>query len=206
MVTITAKSVNELRTATGAPLMKCKTALVEAGGDFDQAGRILREKGSGGVPIPSIAGNEGYIAVYSHPGNQIVALVELACDTDFVARSDEFRTVAGKLAMQVAATAPDALSPSDLPDGVREEELAIARAQIATDPKTAQKEISVREQIAHDKANKNLSERCLLTQDSIRNPNVTVGSLLDDLRLKVREGVYIRRFARWRVGEILAER
>lgn len=206
MIEVTARLVRELRTATGAPLMKCKTALVEANGDLDQAERILRRIGNVETPTSVSVGKQGYIAVYAHSGNQIVSLVELGCETDFVARSDEFRAVASELAMQVVGTSPVALSPSDLPESVRDEELQIARVQADTDPKTAGKSADLRERIAQDKADKILSERCLLTQVSIRDQTVTVGSLLDGLRLQVREGVHVRRFARWRVGEALDEK
>jgi elongation factor Ts len=205
MIEITASLVNELRSATGAPLMKCKAALRESNGDLDQAGRLLRQKGTEGITPRASVGNQGYIAVYSHPGSQIVSLVELACDTDFVARSEAFRSIAGELAMQVVATAPVALSPSDLPETMRAEELRMAKAQTETDTRTAMKPIELREQIARSKADKVFSEKCLLTQPWVRDPKVSVGSLMEDLRLRVREGIYVRRFARWSVGETLTK-
>lgn len=198
---ITAKLVNDLRATTGAPLMKCKAALVEANGDLAEAGRVLRQSGMSAAPTGRPLGSEGYIALYAHPGNQIVSMVELGCDTDFVARSEAFRTVASELAMQVAATGPNALTPDDLPEATRDEEYRSARAQTDADPKTATKAANLREQIANTRAEKTLAERCLLTQEFVRDPDRTVGSLLDDLRLQVREGVHVRRFARWRVGE-----
>jgi elongation factor Ts len=201
---VTAKLVNDLRAITGAPLMKCKTALVTANGDLAEAGRVLRQSGISATSTGRALGSEGYIALYAHPGNQIVSMVELGCDTDFVARSDAFRTVASELAIQVAATAPDALTPDDLPDAVRNEEYQVVKARTDGDPKTATKAPDLREQIARTRANKNLAERCLLTQEFVRDPDRTVGSLLDDLRLQVREGVHVRRFARWRVGETAA--
>lgn len=200
MVEITATMVNELRAITGAPLMKCKAALIDAQGNFDQAERWLREHGVK-TSLVEATGNQGYIAVYAHPGNQSVALVELASTTDFVARSEEFQKVASELAMQVAAMSPIAISVEDISHEVRENEIATVRAQLDTDPKTANKPESLREEIARAKVGKKLEEQCLLTQDSIRDPKVKVGSMIDDLKLKVREGVYVRRIARWQVGE-----
>jgi elongation factor Ts len=202
MIEITAKMVNALRESTGAPLMKCKAALTESGGDLARAEVILRNHG---VPMPSVdeAGNQGYIAVYIHPGNQIVGLVELASTTDFAARSEEFRTVANELAMQVAASSPVAISVDSLPSEVRENEVRIVRAQIAADPKMAGKPDSLREEIVRNKVAKSLEERCLLTQAYIRDPKIRVSSLVDGLKIKIREAVYVRRIARWRVGETL---
>ncbi|RYF40288.1 MAG: hypothetical protein EOO38_22120, partial [Cytophagaceae bacterium] len=115
MMVTTADMVGKLRATTGAPLMKCKTALVAAEGNMEQALPILRRIAEV-VTVPmELASTQGYVAVYTHQDNQVVALVELVCDTDFVARSDEFRSVANELAMQVAASAPVAISPRDVP-------------------------------------------------------------------------------------------
>lgn len=195
---ITAARVSELRNRTGAPLMMCKAALVETGGDLEQAAQIVRKARAIRIDTAEgSAGKQGYLAVYAHPGSQIVSIVELSCDTDFVARSEDFRAVAKELAMQVAATAPIALRPGDLSEDARDEIFRIAQEQTDSQGRTAGKTAEMREQIARDRASKRVIEQCLLTQDSIRDPKVTVGSLLDDLRLRVREGVHVRRFVRW---------
>jgi elongation factor Ts len=199
---ITAKMVSALREATGAPLMKCKAALVETGGDLSRAESVLRERGVGTVPAQT-EDNQGHVAVYVHPGSQIVGLVELACRTDFVARSEEFRAVAQELAMQVAAAAPTAISVDALPISLREQEVERVRAEVEADPKMAHKPEALRQEVARKKAETRLEEQCLLTQAYIRDPKARVGALVDDLNLRVREGVYVRRIARWQVGEPL---
>ena len=200
MIEITAVMISELRAITGAPLMKCKVALIDAQGNRDQAVQWLREQGAKPSPVDTL-GSQGYIAVYTHPGNHTVALVELACTTDFVARSEEFQKVANELAMQVAAMSPTTIAIEDIPPAVRENEIAAVRAQLDADPKTANKPEPLREEIARTKVGKKLEEQCLLTQDSIRDPKVKVGSMINDLKLKVREGVFVRRIVRWQVGE-----
>lgn len=201
---ITAKMVHALRETTGAPLMKCKAALVEASGDPVRAETILRQQGVRTAPVQA-EGNQGYIAVYVHPGSQIVGLVELACTTDFVARSTEFRAVAEELAMQVAASAPTAVSVEELSDNFRASELHRIETQMAADPKMAGKPEVLRQEIAQKKTAKSLEEQCLLTQDYIRDPKMRAGSLIDNLKLQVREGIYVRRIARWKVGEALTQ-
>lgn len=202
MTEITAKMVSTLRERTGAPMMKCKIALVEADGDLSHAETRLREQGMKATPVAQ-EGNQGYIAAYIHHGNQLVGMVELACTTDFVSRSEEFRAVAKELAMQVAASAPLAISVDDLPDDTRENALTTAQAQVKVDPKTAGKSPALQEEIAQKKAAKSLEEQCLLTQPYIRDPKVAVGTLIENLKLQVREGIYVRRISRWRVGETL---
>jgi len=202
MIEISAKLVSALRETTGAPLMKCKAVLQTANGDIARAESLLREQGVKTSEAVA-SGNEGYIAVYTHPGSQVVGMVELACTTDFAARSDEFRQVAHELAMQVAASAPIAISVEHLPAATREHEIQVVQAQMEADPKMADKPAALRAEIVQNKTTKRLEEKCLLTQPYIRDPNVRVGSLLDDLKLKVREGVYVRRLACWRVGETL---
>ena len=165
MTAVTADMVGKLRAETGAPLMKCKTALIQAEGDMQRALPILRRLAGITIAPAESATTQGYVAVYMHQENQIVALVELACDTDFVARSKAFRSVASELAMQVAATVPTAIASGDDGDAAQD---------------------------------------YLLTQEWVRDPDRTIGSLLDDLRLKMRENIYVRRFTRWRVGEALS--
>lgn len=201
-VEVTAAMVSALREKTGAPLMMCKAALVQAGGDPSRAETILRESGIKPATVQA-EGNQGYVAVYVHPGNQVVGLVELACTTDFVARSAEFRAVANELAMQVAASAPFAVSTDHLPPNVRERETQDVRTLVETDPKMTGKPEALRQEIVAKKTEKRLAEMCLLTQPYIRDPKTPVGSLVDSLRLQVREGIYVRRIARWQVGESL---
>lgn len=194
---ISAKDVAELRARTGAGLMDAKRALEEAGGDFDKAVQALRVKGlakAGSKQSRTAA--EGLVVTYSHAG-RIGAMIELNCETDFVARGEDFATLARELAMQVAASAPEYLSAEEVPAEVKEREraLALEEARAAGKPEAAL------EQIAEGRLEKFLSERCLLSQPYIKDPSQSVEVLIGEVSGKLGEKLELSRFARFELGQ-----
>ncbi|MGC8837852.1 MAG: translation elongation factor Ts [Anaerolineae bacterium] len=198
MAEITAHMVKELRERTGAGVLDCKNALAEAGGDMDRAVEILREKGlAAAAKRVGREANEGVIGSYVHAGSRVAALVELNCETDFVARTDEFQALAHDLAMQVVAARPLYVSPEDIPPEVLERERAIYRAQVADSGKPEH----VVERIVEGKLEKFLDEVCLMRQPFIKDDSITVGELIRQAIARLGENIVVRRFARLAVGE-----
>lgn len=198
MAEITAHMVKELRERTGAGVLDCKKALAEAGGDMERAAEILREKGlADAAKRVGREANEGVIGSYVHAGSRVAALVELNCETDFVARTDEFQALAHDLAMQVVAARPLYVSPEDIPPEVLERERAIYRAQVAGSGKPEQ----VVERIVEGKLEKFLDEVCLMRQPFIKDDSITVGDLIRQAMARLGENIVVRRFARLAVGE-----
>lgn len=198
MADITASMVKELRERTGAGVLDCRNALAEAGGDMDRAAELLREKGlANAAKRLGRETNEGIIGSYIHAGSRVAALVELNCETDFVARTDEFRVLAHDLAMQVVAARPLYVSPEDIPPEVLEQERAKYRAQVAD----AGKPEHVVERIVEGKLEKFLDEVCLMRQPFIKDDSITVGDLIRQAMARLGENVVVRRFARLAVGE-----
>ncbi|MGB9735181.1 MAG: translation elongation factor Ts [bacterium] len=198
MAEITAEMVKTLREKTGAGIMECKTALNEAEGDFDKAVEILRKKGiaSASKKIGRTAA-EGVIEAYIHAGSKIGVMVEVNCETDFVARTPEFKTFAREIAMQIAAANPLYVDRASVPQSVIDKEKEIYTEQ----SKASGKPASVIEKMVQGKLDKFYKEVCLLEQSYIRDPNVVVGDLLKSLISKVGENVVIRRFVRYQIGE-----
>lgn len=195
---ITIEMVKELRTATGAGVLECRKALEAAGGDFDAAVKTLREKGlAAAAKKADREANEGLIGHYIHQGSKVASLVEVNCETDFVARTDEFRTLVHDLAMQVAAARAQYLRPEDVPAEVLEQEKAIFRAQLADENKPAH----VIERIVEGKVTKFYEDTCLVEQPFIKDPSVKVKDLVTGSIAKLGENIRIRRFARFAVGE-----
>ena len=195
---VTAEMVKELREKTGAGIMDCKQALQEADGDFEKAIEILRKKGQ--ASAQKRAGREtkeGVIDAYIHPGNRLGVLIEVNCETDFVARNEEFRQFVHNIAMQVAASNPMVVSREDLPQEVIEKELEIYRSQAREQGKPEH----IIEKIAQGKLEKFYQEACLLEQAYIRDPDRTVEDLLNEIRVKIGENIVIRRFIRYQLGE-----
>lgn len=193
---ITVEQVKELRTRTGAGVLDCRKALAETNGDLDAAARLLREKGL--AEAAKRAGREtrdGRIEAYVHPGNRIAVLIEVNCETDFVARTDGFVHLAHELAMQVAATNPRYLTKEEVPAAVLEEERAVYRSQIE-----GNKPAQVIERIVEGKLTKFYEEACLLEQPSIRTPDRKVKDLVTDYVAQVGENVVVRRFVRYELG------
>lgn len=188
--------VKELRARTGAGVLDCREALAETKGDIEAAVRLLREQGLAEAAKRSgREAREGRIECYVHHGNRIAAMVELNCETDFVARTEGFIRLAHELAMQVAATNPRFLSKEDVPQEVLEEERAIYRSQIE-----GNKPPQVIERIVEGKLGKFYEEACLLEQPSIRDPGRRVKDLVNELAAQVGENVVVRRFVRFELG------
>jgi elongation factor Ts len=198
MSQITSEMIKKLREMTGAGMMDCKAALNEAEGSMDKAIEVLRKKGLKDIAKRSgKTAAEGTMGVYVHPGDQVVSIVELNCETDFVARGDEFKQLARDLAMHVAAMKPVYLSDEDVPEDVIEKEREIALAQLSDDQK------SKAEKILPGKIEKFLEANVLLRQIFIKDDtdSKTIRSLVESLSMKCGERVTVRRFSRLEVGE-----
>jgi len=197
-VTIPATLVRDLRERTGVGFMECKVALAEAGGDMERAITLLREKGlaSASKKMGRIA-SEGLIVSYIHAGAKIGVLLELNCETDFVARTDEFTSLAKDVAMQVAAANPLYVRREDVPEALLEKERAILLAQVRTSGKPEK----VIERIVQGRLEKFFSEVCLLEQPFIKDPEIKLEDRIKEVIAKVGENVVLRRFSRYQLGE-----
>lgn len=194
-VQITAKMVGELRENTGAGLMNCKKALVETNGNFDKAVELLRKKGE--ATAAKKAGrdaSEGVIDTYIHLGGKVGVLVEVNCESDFVAKTDDFKQLVRDIAMHIAAASPVCVSRDDIDPALIDAERKIAEGQAEGKPEQAVAKI------VEGKLNKYLSESCLLEQAFVKNPDQTVQELLTSMIAKMGENIVIRRFARFQVG------
>ena len=195
---ITAPMVKELRDRSGAPMMDCKSALVEAAGDLERAHKILRQKGQGGAAQRSSkATSEGAVSAYIHAGGRIGVLIEVNCETDFVARTADFQTLAKDLAMHVAACEPRAVDRDEVTESVLNEEREIYRQQAAATGKPA----AVIEKIVTGRMEKFYQEFCLLEQPFVRDPNLTVRDVINAVIAKTGENIRVRRFARFVLGQ-----
>src|SRR5919205_2863328 len=180
MAEITAAAVKQLREKTGAGMMECKNALVEADGNEEKAIEILRKRGM--ASAQKRAGRvaaEGIVGSYIHMGGKVGVLVELNCETDFVARSEEFQQLVKDVAMHVAAAEPRYVSREEVPAGVLEKEREIARAQAKNEPKNANKPDQVIDKIVEGRLNKFYEEAVLVDQPFVKDPAKTVGDLLN---------------------------
>jgi elongation factor Ts len=199
MATITADQVKQLRDKTGAGMMDCKAALTEAGGDMEKAIEILRKKGlASAAKRAGRATKDGIIGHYIHLGGKVGVLVEVNCETDFVARTDDFQTLAKEIAMHIAAAAPLYVKREDVPAELLEKEKEIYRAQFAGQNKPA----NVIDKIAEGKLESYFAQVCLLDQPSVRDPNVTIKQMVATAAAKTGENVTISRFARFKLGEL----
>jgi elongation factor Ts len=195
---ISAEQVKTLREKTGVGLMDCKEALKISHGDTDKAVDYLREKGlAKAQKRVGRAATEGTISVYIHMGGKIATMVEINCETDFVAKTDQFQSFAKDIAMQVTAANPTYVKREDVPEEVREKEKEIYRKQA----KESGKPDKILDKIAEGKLEKFYQEVCLLEQPFIKNPDVTIKGLLDDLIAKTGENTLVRRFVRYQLGE-----
>ena len=195
---ITAEMVRELRQATGAGVLDCRRALEECGGDMERAVALLRQRGlAAAQKKEGRATNEGVIGSYVHTGSRVAALVELNCETDFVARTNEFQQLAHELAMQVVALRPHWVREEDIPADVVEQLKAEYRAAALAEGKPE----SVVERIVAGKLEKFLDEVCLLRQPYIRDDSITVGELIKQKVAQFGENIVVRRFVRLEVGE-----
>ena len=195
---VSAQAVKELRDKTGAGMMDSKKALVEADGDIEKATRILRERGiAKAAKKEGRATKEGIIYSYIHPGDKLGVLVEINCETDFVARTEQFQALAKELAMQVAAAGPLVVSPEDLPAELLDQEREVFKNQALNEGKPE----PVVEKIVEGRIKKYQQEVCLLLQPFIKDQDRSVGDLITDTVAQLGENISIRRFARFRLGE-----
>ncbi len=189
-------AVKKVRFKTSAGMMECKDALKESGGDIDKAVELLRKKGiAKAAKKASRVTGQGVIESYIHTGGRIGVMVEVNCETDFVARNSEFRKVTKELAMQVAAANPQYVSSEEIPLDVIEKEKEIFRSQIKDKP------ANVIEGIVKGKLEKYFSEVCLLEQPFIKNPEVRIKEIVTQLIATLGENVIVKRFVRYDVGE-----
>jgi elongation factor Ts len=197
-VAITADQVKKLRDATGAGMMECKAALTEANGDIEEATTILRKRGlAAATKKAGRSTNEGLIGNYIHMGGKIGVLVEVNCESDFVARTEDFQGLAREIAMHVAAASPQYVRREDVPADVLERERSIYRAQMEGQNKPA----PVIDKIIEGKLNSFYEQVCLLEQPSIRDPKVTIGQTVQAAIAKLGENISVARFVRFKVGE-----
>ncbi|HQU36637.1 MAG: translation elongation factor Ts [Anaerolineae bacterium] len=197
---ITIEMIKELRAATSAGMMDCRKALEEAGGDFQKAVDWLREKGMAtAAKRADREASQGVVELYSHGGGRVGVMVEVNCESDFVARSDKFRELAHELALQIAASAPRYLKVEDIPAEVFDHEAEIARARAKEEGKPE----NIHEKIVQGRLEKFKDEVVLSRQAYIRDESITVEKLILQTVAAIGENVVVRRFQRWELGESL---
>jgi elongation factor Ts len=195
---ISANQVKELRTRTGAGVMDCRNALEEAGGDLERAQMLLRAKGLLAAARRSgRVAKEGLVTAYIHGEGRLGALVEVNCETDFVARTPDFKSLAHDIALQVTASDPRYVAREDVPADV----IAAERAAYVAKARTEGKAAAEAEVVADEQLEKFYQSVCLLSQPFIRDPNQTVGDLIKGVIARTGENIQVRRFARFRLGE-----
>jgi elongation factor Ts len=193
---ITADLVKKLRDATGAGMMECKAALTEANGDLEAATTLLRKRGlAAATKKAGRSTSEGLIGHYIHMGGKIGVLVEVNCESDFVARTDKFQELTKEIAMHIAAASPTYVRREDVPADVVAREKEIYREQVKDKP------AQVMDKIVDGKLNSYYQQFCLLEQASVRDPNVTIQQLIQDAIRLLGENITITRFTRFKVGE-----
>ena len=197
-MSVDAKLVKNLRDRTGAGMMDCKKALVEAKGDVDLALDLLRKSGIAKAEKKSTrAANEGIIFSYIHHGSKLGVLIELGCETDFVAKTEGFNELAGNIAMQVAASNPLAVDES----GIDKKTLDKEREIFIDQAKSSGKPDNVIDKIVEGKLNKFIEDNCLLHQSFVKNPDMTISQLVQEAVAKLGENITINRFDRFALGE-----
>jgi len=198
MVTISADLVKQLREKTGAGIMDCKSALADNSGDMEKAVEHLRKKGlATAAKRAGRAVSEGTIQSYIHMGGKLGVMVEVGCETDFVAKNEDFQEFARNIAMHIAASNPLGIVSEDIPQETIDKEREIYKAQA----KETGKPDNILEKIAQGKLQKLIKENCPMDQPYVRNPDITVADLLNELIAKIGENITIKRFARFQVGE-----
>jgi elongation factor Ts len=198
MATISADLVRQLREKTGAGIMDCKKALAENTGDMEKAVAYLRKKGlATAAKRAGRAMSEGTIQSYIHMGAKLGVMVEVGCETDFVAKNEDFQEFARNIAMHIAASNPIGIRPEEIPQEIIDKEMEIYKAQA----KETGKPENILEKIALGKLQKFLKDNCLMDQPYVRNPEVTVADLLNELIAKIGENITVKRFVRFQVGE-----
>ncbi|HST60337.1 MAG TPA: translation elongation factor Ts [Longimicrobium sp.] len=197
-IAISAQAVKELRERTGAGMMECKGALTEAGGDLEAAIDILRAKGAAkAAKRADREAREGAVGSYIHMGGKIGVLVEVNCETDFVARNDAFQALVRDIAMHIAAAAPVAIRREDFPAELVDRERNVYREQMKESGKPEQ----IWDKIVDGKLEKFFAEQALLEQPFVKNPDLTMGQIITEAASKTGEKIEVRRFTRFALGE-----
>ncbi len=198
MAEINALIVKQLREKTGAGMMDCKKALVEVEGDMEKAVEFLRKKGlATAQKRAGRAMSEGMIQSYIHMTGKLGVLVEVNCETDFVAKNEDFQEFAKNIAMHIAASNPLGIKPEDVPEDIIENEKSIYRAQAIEMGKPE----NILDKIVEGKLKKFYQENCLLNQPFVRDPDMSIADLMNDLIAKIGENITIKRFVRYQIGE-----
>jgi elongation factor Ts len=202
MAEVTASAVKSLREKTGAGMVDCKNALVESGGDETAAIEILRKKGmaTAGKKAGRVTA-EGVVGSYIHMGGKVGVLVEINCESDFVARGDEFQQLVKDIAMHIAASDPRFATGDEVPSAELDKEREIMREQLKNDPKNASKPEDVLGKIIEGRLNKFYEENVLVDQPFVKDPSKTVGELVAEKIGSINENISIRRFTRYKMGE-----
>src|SRR5690242_15596891 len=207
MAEITAAAVKQLREKTGAGMMECKNALVESSGNEERAIEILRERGlASAKKREGRIAAEGIVGSYIHMGGKVGVLVELNCETDFVARGEEFQQLVKDIAMHIAAAEPRYVTREEVPASVIAKEREILRAKAKNDPKNANKPEQVIDKIVDGMLNKFYEETVLVDQPFVKASEKTVGELVTEKTAKTGERIAVRRFTRYKMGEGLEKR
>ncbi len=195
---ITAEAVRTLREQTGAGMMDCKSALVEAQGDMNKAQEVLRKKGlAAAAKRAGRTASEGMVGHYIHPGAKVGVLVEIDCETDFVAKNEDFQAMVRDIAIHIAAAAPNYVTKEEVPSAIIEKEKEIYRAQALS----AGKPEAVADKIAEGKLKDFYATQVLLEQAFVKDPKITIGQLVQEKVAVIKENILVRRFARFRVGD-----
>lgn len=198
MTTISAEMVKQLRAKTGAGIMDCKEALTHCDGDLTEATGFLRTKGLATAEKRSGKSmSEGTIQSYIHMGGKLATLVEVNCETDFVAKNEDFIAFARNIAMHITASSPVGLTPEDVPEETLSQEREIYRAQALETGKPEK----IIDKIVEGKLSKYFKENCLMNQPYVRDPDITIADLLNEMIAKIGENITIRRFVRFQIGE-----
>jgi len=206
-MSITAEMVKSLREKTGAGMMECKKALTEANGNEEQAIEILRKAGlASAKKRESRIAAEGAVGSYIHMGGKVGVLVEVNCETDFVARGEDFQKFVKDLAMHICASEPLFVSREEVPSEIIEKEREIAREQAKADPKNANKPENIIEKMVQGRIDKFMTESVLLDQPFVKDQSMTIAELVTELTAKTGEKINIRRFTRYKMGEGLEKR
>jgi elongation factor Ts len=207
MATVTADMVRQLREKTGAGMMECKSALIDADGDQERAVDILRKRGlATAKKREGRVAAEGSVASYIHMGGKVGVLVEVNCETDFVARTEDFQRFVKDIAMHICASEPQFVAKNDIPADLVAKEREIAQSQATADPKNANKPQNIIDKMVEGRLEKFYGESVLLEQPFVRDQTITVGELVTKLSAETGEKIQIRRFTRFKLGEGLEKR
>lgn len=197
-MSISASMVKELRLKTGTGMMDCKQALTECDGDFEKSIEYLRKKGmSAAAKRSSKAAKDGVVTSYIHMGGRIGVMVEINCETDFVAKTEDFQTLAKDIAMHIAAANPTYLNSENIPEDILEKEKEIYKSQALAEGKPEK----IIDRIIEGKLKKYYEDACLLDQKFVKDTNISVGTLVKNMIAKTGENIIVRRFARFQLGE-----